>query len=108
MPTLEGVVERITFHNEETGFSVLKVKVRGRRELATVVGTAASPQVGEWVEAAGRWIVNWNWPSPLAATWIPASVGAASAVTIVPRLVATVTSPLAGNLTSIPPSARCW
>ena len=42
MPTehLAGSVERVTFHSEETGFCVLRVKVRGPRDLVTVVGTA--------------------------------------------------------------------
>jgi hypothetical protein len=33
-----GLIERITFHSEETGFAVLRVKVKGHRELVTVVG----------------------------------------------------------------------
>ena len=37
---LAGSVERVTFHSEETGFCVLRVKVRGHRDLVTVVGTA--------------------------------------------------------------------
>jgi len=39
-------VERVTFHNAETGFCVLRVKVRGRRDLATVVGHAALVAAG--------------------------------------------------------------
>jgi exodeoxyribonuclease V alpha subunit len=35
---LVGTVERVTFHNPETGFCVLRVQVRGRRDLATVAG----------------------------------------------------------------------
>jgi exodeoxyribonuclease V alpha subunit len=35
---LSGAVERVTFHSEETGFCVLRVKVRGHRDLITVVG----------------------------------------------------------------------
>jgi exodeoxyribonuclease V alpha subunit len=38
---LAGLVERVTFHNAETGFCVLRVKVRGQRDLTTVVGHAA-------------------------------------------------------------------
>ena len=34
-----GLVERVTFHSPETGFGVLQVKVRGHRDLVTVVGT---------------------------------------------------------------------
>jgi exodeoxyribonuclease V alpha subunit len=35
---LAGLVERVTFHNEENGFCVLRIKARGQRELVTVVG----------------------------------------------------------------------
>ena len=40
---LAGIVERVTFHNEENGFCVLRVKARGHRDLVTVVGHAATP-----------------------------------------------------------------
>jgi exodeoxyribonuclease V alpha subunit len=49
-------VERITFHNEENGFSVLRVQARGRREAVTVVGHAASVSVGEFIQAEGAWV----------------------------------------------------
>ncbi len=38
LTTLNGQIERITFSNEENGFTIAKVRVRGRRELVTVVG----------------------------------------------------------------------
>jgi exodeoxyribonuclease V alpha subunit len=38
---LAGLVERVTFHNQHSGFCVLRVKVRGHRGLITVVGHAA-------------------------------------------------------------------
>lgn len=38
---LAGLVERVTFHNEDSGFCVLRVKARGQRDLITVVGHAA-------------------------------------------------------------------
>lgn len=40
---LSGSVEHVTFHSEQTGFAVLRVKVREQRELATVVGLDFSP-----------------------------------------------------------------
>jgi len=55
---LRGLVERVTFHSEDTGFCVLQVKVRGRRELATVVGSAAAVNPGERVECRGAWVNN--------------------------------------------------
>ena len=39
LPTSEnvaGLVERITFHSEDSGFAVLRVKARGHRDLVTV------------------------------------------------------------------------
>ena len=52
---LQGAIERVTFHSEESGFCVLRVKVRGQRELVTVVGTAAVVTAGEYVECEGGW-----------------------------------------------------
>ena len=53
---LAGLVERVTFHSAETGFCVLRVKARGQRDLATVVGHAASISAGEWVQMSGTWV----------------------------------------------------
>ena len=39
---LAGLVERVTFHNADSGFCVLRLKVRGHRDLVTLVGHAAS------------------------------------------------------------------
>ncbi|GAA4488308.1 SF1B family DNA helicase RecD2 [Gluconacetobacter asukensis] len=53
--SLAGLVERVTFHNAENGFCVLRVKVRGQRDLVTVVGHAAMISAGEFVQMSGRW-----------------------------------------------------
>ena len=53
---LQGLVERVTFHSEDTGFCVLQVKTRGRRDLATVVGNAASVNPGEQLDCRGAWV----------------------------------------------------
>ncbi len=50
---LAGVVERVTFHSDQTGFGVLQVRARGYRRLVTVVGHVAIVAVGEFVEARG-------------------------------------------------------
>ena len=55
---LTGAIERVTFHSAETGFCVLRVKVRGERELMTVVGSAASVTAGEYLDAEGQWITD--------------------------------------------------
>ena len=56
--TLVGGVERVTFHNADTGFAVLKVKARGRRDLVPVVGHAASISAGEYIHAVGVWLTD--------------------------------------------------
>ena len=53
---LAGLVERVTFHNDDNGFCVLRIKARGHRDLITVVGHAATISSGEWVTASGEWI----------------------------------------------------
>jgi exodeoxyribonuclease V alpha subunit len=53
---LAGLVERVTFHNAENGFCVLRVKARSHRDLVTVVGHAATISAGEWVTATGDWV----------------------------------------------------
>jgi exodeoxyribonuclease V alpha subunit len=53
---LAGLVERVTFHSEESGFCVLRTKARGHRDLVTVVGHAAAISAGEWITASGEWV----------------------------------------------------
>ena len=53
---LAGLVERVTFHNQDSGFCVLRVKARGQRDLVTVVGHAATIAAGEWVQMSGSWV----------------------------------------------------
>lgn len=53
---LAGLVERVTFHSDESGFCVLRVKARGHRDLVTMVGHAAMISAGEWVTASGVWV----------------------------------------------------
>ena len=53
--TLEGAVDRVTFYNPENGFSVLRVRVRGRREPVAVVGILPAVQPGEQLRLQGQW-----------------------------------------------------
>src|SRR4051812_44673444 len=53
---LAGTVERVTFHNADNGFCVLKVQARGKRDQVTVVGHAPVVGAGEWITASGAWI----------------------------------------------------
>ena len=52
---LQGQIERITFTSEETGYTVARVKVHGRRELLTVIGNIINPTPGEIIRMKGEW-----------------------------------------------------
>jgi exodeoxyribonuclease V alpha subunit len=52
------VIERITFHNLDNGYCVLRVQARGHRDLVTVVGHAQQVIAGEYVTAAGEWVTD--------------------------------------------------
>ncbi len=53
--SLSGLIERVTFFNEENGFAVLKVRAKGHRDPVSVVGSVPSVNAGEWLTAEGRW-----------------------------------------------------
>jgi hypothetical protein len=53
---LAGLVERVTFHNTENGFCVLRARARGQRDLITVLGHAAMISAGEFVQTRGTWV----------------------------------------------------
>jgi len=55
---LDGQIERVVFRNEENGYAILRLNVRGHKDLVTVVGTASSVNPGEWVAADGEWITD--------------------------------------------------
>ncbi len=55
---LAGLVERVTYHNAENGFCVLRAKARGHRDVVTVVGHAATIAAGEWITASGEWLTT--------------------------------------------------
>ena len=57
--SLRGTVEIVTFHNEENGYTVMKVAPEGAPRSAppvTVVGGLPAVTVGEEVEAQGNWV----------------------------------------------------
>jgi exodeoxyribonuclease V alpha subunit len=55
---LAGLVERVTFHNEQNGFCVLRLKVKGERELITLIGHAPVVSPGEYASASGNWVTD--------------------------------------------------
>jgi exodeoxyribonuclease V alpha subunit len=53
--TLSGTIERVTYHDPESGFAVLRVQVAGRRNVVALVGRMPSATAGEFIEATGAW-----------------------------------------------------
>ena len=56
--SIEGAVERVTFFNPQNGYSVVKLRVRGRREPVAVVGTLPAVQPGETLLVSGCWQID--------------------------------------------------
>ncbi len=101
--TLNGFIERVTYHNPENGFAVLRVKVKGRDDLVSVIGSTTSVTAGEHVEASGRWVIDRQHGQQFKAdelkTTHPASVegiekylGAGAIRSIGPKLAAKIVS----------------
>ena len=55
---LAAMVERVTFHNPESGFCVLRLKARGHRDLITATGHVPAINAGEFVQLSGVWITD--------------------------------------------------
>jgi exodeoxyribonuclease V alpha subunit len=75
---LQGQLERITYTNEETGYTIARVKVAGRRDLVTVVGNLLSPRLGEILQMRGEWVNHPKYGEQFKVddykTTVPASV----------------------------------
>jgi exodeoxyribonuclease V alpha subunit len=53
--TLTGVVERLTYHSEESGYTVARLKRERGSELTTIVGSFANIQAGQTLQLTGFW-----------------------------------------------------
>lgn len=71
--TISGLIERVTYHNEETGYCVLRVKSKEHRDLVTVVGNVPSVNAGEWITADGAWVQDRDHGMQLKAEFIQCS-----------------------------------
>ncbi|MEP0959519.1 hypothetical protein [Microcoleus sp. FACHB-1515] len=52
---LQGVVERITYHSEESGYTIARLKAPRTSELVTIVGNFANIQAGQTLQLSGTW-----------------------------------------------------
>ena len=53
---LQGQIERITYTNDENGYTIAKLKVYGQKDLVTVVGNLMAPTPGEIIKIKGQWV----------------------------------------------------
>lgn len=69
---LSGNIERITYHNEDNGFCVLRVKVKGHKDLVTVTGNSPTLSVGEYIKCSGIWFNDRNYGKQFKADFLKA------------------------------------
>ena len=55
MESLQGVVERLTYHSEESGYTVARLKAPRTSELVTITGNFANSQAGQTLQLHGTW-----------------------------------------------------
>ncbi len=71
-------MERITYYNEENGYSVIRLNVDARSNLVTVVGNLPEVQPGESLKLEGRWTAHPEYGRQFQAEWckqvLPATV----------------------------------
>jgi exodeoxyribonuclease V alpha subunit len=58
MSVIHGLLERITYHNEENDFVVAKLREKEKRELTTIVGNLSGVNPGESLKVTGQWVHN--------------------------------------------------
>ncbi|MFO0754595.1 MAG: ATP-dependent RecD-like DNA helicase [Thermodesulfovibrionales bacterium] len=52
---IQGQVERITYTNEENGYTIAKIRAKGHRDLVTIAGSLSSINTGEILTIRGEW-----------------------------------------------------
>jgi exodeoxyribonuclease V alpha subunit len=52
---LQGVIERLTYHSEESGYTIARLKVPGNNDLVTIIGSFANIQPGQTLQLTGTW-----------------------------------------------------
>ncbi len=55
LSSITGVIERITFHSEESGYTVARLNTGNVKQLITIVGSFANIQAGQTLQLQGQW-----------------------------------------------------
>ena len=78
MDRLRCIVERLTYVNEDNGYTVLRARAKGFKDLVTVVGNLAAVNVGSVLTMLGEWKIDRKYGRQfVAAQWkesLPASI----------------------------------
>ncbi len=64
---LKGEIAIVTYYNEDSGYSVIKVKVENSKDLKCVIGKSLSPQKGQNVVCTGSWTTHKNFGKQFSA-----------------------------------------
>jgi exodeoxyribonuclease V alpha subunit len=70
--SLSGLVERVTYHNADTGYCVLRIKAERQKDLVTVVGHANTVSAGEFIQVSGQWLNDKNYGLQFKASFLKA------------------------------------
>jgi len=65
---ITGVVDKVSFFSESSGFTVLRLKIKEDRDLVTIVGSVAAVTTGQHIEAVGCWQNDKTWGIQFKAT----------------------------------------
>jgi hypothetical protein len=66
LESIEGIVERITFHSDESGYTVARFKVPRTPDLVTIIGNFAQIEAGQTLKLSGIWRDH---PNALLSLW---------------------------------------
>ncbi len=84
--TITGVVERLTFYSEESGYTVARLTRSKSQDLTTIVGSFANIQPGQTLQLTGFWrehpqygpqfqVINYKETKPATLTGIEKYLG---------------------------------
>jgi len=78
LETLEGSVERLSFADPQSHYGVVRLKMKGRRQPVTAVGSLAGVKEGEQLHLKGFYEVHPKWGEQFKVVWwyavLPATV----------------------------------
>ena len=79
--TIEGVLRRFVFRNEQTGFAIARLEVAGAPEPITLKGVVTGVEQGERLRVQGKWVDDPRWGRQLlVSSYLPVTPSTARGV----------------------------